>query len=459
MIRFFLTVCALCLFAFSASAQEPADAKPAAPEVESESLTASTQAVSVEDAVGDEAIERRILDILEAVGAFDSPDVRVREGVAFLTGTVRKPELITWAKDLAMRTEGVVAVVNDIKLEQRSIWDMTPAKEELLSLGRELVRSLPLFLLGLFALIVTVFASRGLARLVVAALPSKFDNQILRVVVEKAAYALVLILGMYVFLRISGLTRIALTLVGGTGIAGLVLGLAFRDIAENFLASLLISIQRPFKIGDTIEVAGNTGVVQRVTTRGTILMDFDGNHIQLSNSTVYKGTIRNFTANPKLRVTFTVGVGYDTGIAEAQAVIGKVLDEHSAILKEPAARVLVESLGSATINLRIYAWIDGHEHSKQRVESSLMRISTSALIDAGISLPDEAREVVFPNGVPVIQMSETSKASSAAAPKPKTPRLDEQEERQAEGSLESEVQEIHEQAMSSPMPEEGADIL
>jgi small-conductance mechanosensitive channel len=57
-------------------------------------------------------------------------------------------------------------------------------------------------------------------------------------------------------LRVSGLTRLALTVIGGTGIAGLVLGIAFRDIMENFLASILISMQQPFRASDLIGVAG-----------------------------------------------------------------------------------------------------------------------------------------------------------------------------------------------------------
>ena len=79
---------------------------------------------------------------------------------------------------------------------------------------------------------------------------------------------------------------------------GLALGFAFRDIAENFLSSLLMSIHAPFRVGDLIEVDSTTGFVRKVTPRATVLATFDGSQVQIPNSTIYKGKIVNFTATP-----------------------------------------------------------------------------------------------------------------------------------------------------------------
>ena len=115
---------------------------------------------------------------------------------------------------------------------------------------------------------------------------------------------LIMLLGVYVFLRLAALTEFAVAVMSGTGLIGLILGFAFKDIAENFISSMLLSIQRPFKIDDVIEVDGRLGVVRKVTARATTLVDFDGNHIQIPNATVYKNVIKNFTANPKMRVLY-----------------------------------------------------------------------------------------------------------------------------------------------------------
>ena len=159
----------------------------------------------------------------------------------------------------------------------------------------------------------------------------------------------VFLFGLYLVLRISGLTRLAMTVVGGTGVLAIVIGFAFRDIAENFLASVFISIQRPFGRGDLIEVAGYKGYVQSVNTRSTLLMTLEGNHVQIPNSTIFKDTITNFTANPNARFDFSVGIGYDDSITTAQSVALAVMRDHPAIINDPEPLVLVESLGAATV--------------------------------------------------------------------------------------------------------------
>ena len=157
----------------------------------------------------------------------------------------------------------------------------------------------------------------------------------------------VFLIGLYLVLHIFGLTRLAVTVIGGTGLLGLILGIAFRDITENFLASIFLSVQPPFRTGDLVNINGETGYVQSLTTlRVTVVMTLEGNHVQIPNSTVYKSTIRNFSSNPNRRESFAVGIGYQDDIAAAQALALKVLNSHPAVLKDPEPWVLVDNLGS-----------------------------------------------------------------------------------------------------------------
>ncbi len=260
--------------------------------------------------------------------------------------------------------------------------------------------------------------------------------------------------GLYLVLRIAGLTQLALTVVGGTGLIGLVLGIAFRDITENFLASLFLSLQQPFREGDLVEVANVTGYVQRLTSRTTVLMTLDGNQVQVPNSTVFKSTIRNFTSNPNRRDDFIVGIGYDDSIPFAQEIALNVLAEHPAVLNEPEPWVLVEHLGPATVNLRVYFWLDGGRHSWLKVKSSVIRLVKRAFQDSGISMPDEAREVTFPHGVPVRMIEGESAAEPADSALAKPPAKPETVATKAEAGLQSEAVEIKEQARRSWTPGE-----
>jgi small conductance mechanosensitive channel len=303
--------------------------------------------------------------------------------------------------DLATNTQGVVAVVNQIEVAPTTIWDFAPTFQVLNDLARRFVRSLPLLVVAMAVIAISWILARLTVYVLRRWLLERSPSPLLREVTARAGGVLVMLVGLYLVLRIAGLTQLALTVVGGTGLIGLVVGIAFRDITENFLASLFLSFQQPFREGDLVEVASVEGYVERLTSRTTVLMTLDGNQLQIPNSIVFKSTIRNFTSNPNRREDFVVGIGYEGSIPFAQEVALKVLADHPAVLNEPEPLVLVENLGPSTVNLRVYFWLDGGRHSWLKVKSSVIRLVKRAFQESGISLPDEAREVTFPQGLPV----------------------------------------------------------
>lgn len=410
--------------------------------------------VEVEPVAKDDQIRLRISNILKTTSWFSEPKVTVQEGIVFLKGTTENDESKQWAGDLAKNTEGVVAVVNQIEVVPTTVWDFEPTFQILNDLTRRFLRLLPLIVVALVVIVISWILAKLTVYLLRRGPLGRSLSHLLREVMARAGGMLVMLVGLYLVLRIAGLTQLALTLVGGTGLIGLVLGIAFRDITENFLASVFLSLQQPFREGDLVEVAGVTGFVQRLTSRTTVLMTLDGNQVQVPNSTVFKSTIRNFTSNPNRREDFMVGIGYDDSITLAQEVALKVLADHPAILDEPEPLVLVENLGASTVNLRVYFWLDGTLHSWAKVKSSVIRHVKRAFQQSGISLPDEAREVTFPNGVPV-RMIESQGAAEPAKPVLKKPATEpETVATKAEASLQSEAGEIKEQARKSWTPGE-----
>lgn len=384
------------------TAQEPSRGGGTSPAAEDLSLTDAK--VDVKPVARDEEIRQRIQSVLDATEWFTAPEVRVEEGVVFLKGQVATEELRKWAGDLARNTQDVVAVANRMEVAEPSIWDWEPAWQGLRGLWRDLLRSLPLLFLGLIILALSVLAGKLAARKSRAVLHDRIQARLLRNVIAGGIGVMVILVGTYIVLRVSGLTQLALTVVGGTGLVGLAVGIAFRDITENFLASIFLSVQRPFESGDLVEVSGVTGYVQQLNVRTTILMALDGNLVQIPNASVYKSNLRNFTANSNRRESFDVGIGYDDTIFEAQEIALRVLTDHPAVLSNPEPSVLVDSLGGATVNLRVFFWINGHQHSWLKVRSSVIRLVKRAYQNHGISMPDEAREVVFPQGIPITML-------------------------------------------------------
>ncbi|MBT8417541.1 MAG: mechanosensitive ion channel, partial [Silicimonas sp.] len=370
--------------------------------------TGPVRDVAIEPVARDEQIDQRITEILNATGWFTETQVRVDDGIVFLDGTANSEDHRVWARDLAAKTQDVVAVVNRIAVEKTADWTFAPALGAVQSVAKRLVASLPLFVLALIVLPLawwlSSLAANGLRRWLLGGLDSPF----LRSVVARAMALPIFLIGLYVVLQVAGLTQIAFSLIGGAGVLGIIFGFAFRDIAENFLASLLLSIRQPFRSGDLIDVEGQLGSVHSMNTRSTVLISPEGNHIQIPNSTVFKSIITNFTAAPEGRDSVTVGVGYDAAINDAQEIIAGVLSRHEAILNDPPPMVLVEALGASTVNLRAYYWVNVRDYSLLKVKSSVLRLMKKALMDAGVSMPDDAREIIFPDGVPLVRQSETA---------------------------------------------------
>lgn len=417
--------------------------------------------VEIQPAAQDEQIAARLQEILQSTGWFDIPEVSVDSGVVFLQGNTEQREYKDWAGQLAGKTEGVVAVVNRIAVVPSSPWDVAPVLDEIAALLRGFILALPRILFGVLILAVTWFIAIWISRLARRLLPRSVESPLLRDVMAWVIAVPAFLLGIYLVLQFFGLTRLALTVLGGTGLLGLIVGIAFSDIVENFLASILISVRTPFQSGDVIKVAEHLGIVQRVTTRGTLLMSHDGNHIQVPNAIIYKSTIVNYTANPNRRINILVGIDYDDGIAAAQDLILQLLSQHPAVLQRPEPLVLAENLGTSTVDLRIYFWIDGNVHDLFKVKSSVIRLTKAALLDDGFTLPDAAREVVFPRGVPIVALDGERALRSDHTPTNEVRPAREQGtiSTAAEDQLDSDDDKIREQARMARIPEEGRDLL
>jgi small conductance mechanosensitive channel len=326
--------------------------------------------------------------------------------------------------------------------------------------GEQLLHSiaqvLPTVFLGFALLVLSYLIARPLSSLLIKPIEYLTPSALVHLVVRRSISVLIILLGCYFFLRLAGLTQFAVAVMSGTGLIGLILGFAFRDIAENFIASLLLSVQRPFKIDDVIEVDGRLGVVKKVTARATTLIDYDGNHIQIPNATVYKNIIKNMTANPKMRGNIAIGIGYDNDIRACQTLALAITNQQAAVLSDPPAQVLIKNLGASSINFTVFFWLNSEQHSTAKVASQLMRELVNEFTKQGISMPDDARERIILSDdktQPETTAIETDKATAINIP------AQSQGESKNIDDVSSDTDEIREQADESRDPEQGKNII
>lgn len=362
-------------------------------------LSRSQQNVSVAQNPVDAQIAARLRRILGVTGWYSGIQVSSREGVVTLRGEVDKAAHATWAEQLAHDTDGVVAVMNDLHVKGAQWFDLGPAREETEGLVKRTTAFLPYLATSLLILVLFSILAHFNARLGREMARKRLQNPLMVEIVSKLFALPVILIGLYLVLRVCGLTGIAVTVLGGTGAIGLVAGFAMKGILENYFAGVLLSIRNPYNVGDVVDVAGKIGVVQELTTRGTVLVDFDGNHIIIPNSTIYQNVITNKSANPTLRLRFSIGVGYQDPVGVAREIILDELKKTKDIIKDPEPLVLVEEFAVSAVVFGVYFWIEPKKTNGGKLQSQVMENVKQRLDERGFALFRDGRMALPPTGV------------------------------------------------------------
>jgi len=138
--------------------------------------------------------------------------------------------------------------------------------------------------------------------------------------------------------------------------AGLAVGLALQGSLSNFAGGVLMMVFKPIKIGDLIEAQGELGVVKEIEIFTTKLITPGNKLAIIPNGILSNGTIKNYTAEGKLRVDLTFGVSYDADIKQTKEVLMSVLTANDKVLKDPAPAVTVSELADSSINFAVRPW-------------------------------------------------------------------------------------------------------
>ncbi|MFQ6549308.1 mechanosensitive ion channel domain-containing protein [Aestuariibius sp. 2305UL40-4] len=340
------------------------------------------------DAGTDAAIAQRMRDILEELGGFEDVTVTVRSGVVTLRGETAETADVAELSALAARVDGVVQVRNEVQATSDVVRRLDPALDRLYARLNQMVGALPLFLVALAVFLGILFLGLAIARMRQPwdrLAPNSFISDIYR----QIARLVFLIAALVIALDIMGATALLSTILGAAGIIGLAIGFAVRDTVENFIASIMLSFRQPFRPNDVVQIEGQEmGKVIRLTSRATILLSFDGNHIRIPNSTVFKSRMTNFTRNPERRFLFEIGVASDADLDKIRNLATEVVEGLPFTLANPAPLVWIDRIGDGAIFLTVTGWIDQRETSLPRAKGEALRLVKDAIEAAGVEVPD-----------------------------------------------------------------------
>jgi len=375
--------------------------------------TAAAPAISAARTDGEDArIAERIRGIFAEVPSLADVTATAQEGVVTLRGTVADAEARTRAEAIAARVQGVVTVENLI--ERDVSVDTGLGLGDLSDRIVGWARMLPL--VGAAVVVALVIAGIGTLLASLTGIWHRLaPNSFLAELIASAIRFISVVAGLVVALDMIGAGTLLGAVLGGAGVVGVALGFAMRDTIENYVASLMLSLRQPFRANDWVVIDTFEGRVIRLTSRATILMTLDGNHLRIPNSTVFKAVILNYTRNPQRRFEFDLGIDAADDPTAARRLGVEVLVGLDFVLAQPEAQARVVEVGDSNIVIRFLGWIDQRETDWYKARSRAIPAVKQALEEAGFALPEPIYRLRFDNSAPALPAQ-----GLAAAPRPRS---------------------------------------
>jgi len=174
-------------------------------------------------------------------------------------------------------------------------------------------------------------------------------------------------------------------LLGAAGILTVAVGFASQTSASNLISGLFVIAERPFVVGDVIEVGGVTGEVLTVDLLSVKLRTFDNLYVRVPNETIIKSQITNLTHFPIRRFDIQMGVAYKEDMSKVESILMKVADKNPLCLEEPAPLFIFKQYGDSALEFQFSAWVKRENYLDLR--NGILKEIKVAFDEAGIEIP------------------------------------------------------------------------
>ena len=203
----------------------------------------------------------------------------------------------------------------------------------------------------------------------------------------------VLVACLIVFSLVS--VKIPLTVFAFAG-GALAIGLGFgtQTLLKNFVSGIIILFERPFRVGDVLDIAGQRGAVTSIGLRASVLQLWDGTETLIPNSTLLENNVTNWTyTNRKVRFVVSVGVAYGSDLRRVIESLGEAAERHGLVEKDPKPQVLLTDFGESTVNFELRFWVDVSKANAAQVASDLRLMIAGAFSERGIVIAFPQRDI------------------------------------------------------------------
>lgn len=330
-------------------------------------------------------ILRRLEGLLAEMRGYEHVTLEVQGGFVTLTGRVVDAQQRDMLAQMASRVEGVVGVENRVEVSFELAERVAPVADRLWRQVITAISAAPVLLVAMAAGMAVGWAGFQLAKLK-APLDRLAPNEFMADLLRQLLRLIAILAGLTLFLDIMGASAMITKVFGALGIVGLAVGFAVRDTVENFIASIMLSLRTPFRPREFVEIGGDQGFVMRLTSRATILLTPDGNHVRIPNATVFKSKITNFSRHPQRRFTFRLSVPNPGNLSGARMVLLDALQQAEFVLADPAPAVWLGEVADGAASFTCAGWLDPTVTNFNAGRGEALRICVHALEQAGKGL-------------------------------------------------------------------------
>lgn len=185
---------------------------------------------------------------------------------------------------------------------------------------------------------------------------------------------IIMMMGSFIALEIMGFSGFLWKFIGSLGVAGVIAGVALKDLVSSIFSGMLIGIDKAFKVGDYITIGNHSGTVQDIGFLTTKIITDDGKKAYIPNQVIFNAPFYNITASPQRRIILDFEIPADEDIVKAQKSINEVILGQEYIDKQDKVEVIFTSLKQGIFNLQVKFWMKVGENLNLAKSDILMKI-------------------------------------------------------------------------------------
>lgn len=270
----------------------------------------------------------------------------------------------------------------------------------------EIYRSIPggdgpvlKFFIVILTIIGAVFVSKIVTIYLRRTLKEKVSMDHLEIILKLTSYSIIIIAIVFFVLPALNVEPSSILVAGS--VVGFIVGFASQNIVGNMVSGLFLMTERPIKVGNMVNIDGNSGTVEDITLISTIIRTYDGLYVRIPNQTVFTTTITNYVANVARRFEYVVGIRYVDDADRAIEIIKNIIEQHPFTLKNPSPSVFVDNLGDNAVNIIVRIWAPSTDW--YNVKTELLWTMKKKLEENDIEIPFPQRTLWFANELQSMQ--------------------------------------------------------